>query len=322
MSIKEITPGELDTEKFIEEQVGKIKETVGDGIAINALSGGVDSSVVTLLGHKALGDKLRTVFIDHGLMREGEPQMVADVFAGLGVKVEVVDARKEFFAALKGITDPEEKRKIGITQTFYRDVFGKMVKESGATFLLQGTILTDVDETMAGIKAQHNVLAQMGIDTKEAYGYTVIEPVIQLRKPGVRKVARAIGLPESLSERPPFPGPALTARIVGEATPERVELVRKATVITEEALADVDAFQCMAILHEDRVTGIRDGERDFGLQIEVRCWATKDAVTAKPVRVPWEILEKLADRLCAEVPGVVSVTYGIAKKPPSTMEVV
>lgn len=322
MSIEEIKVDELDTEKFIEDQVAAIASAVGDGLAVNALSGGVDSSAVTLLGHRALGDRLKTYFVDHGLMREGEPQFVVDTFAELGVKVELVDSRKEFFAALKGISDPEEKRKIGITQTFYKDVFARLVRESGAKFLLQGTILTDVEETMAGIKAQHNVLEQMGIDTEEAYGYQVIEPVIQLRKPGVRMVAKALGLPDSIAERPPFPGPALTTRIVGEATPERIDLVRKATVILEEELKDVDAFQCMAILHEDRVTGIRDGKRDFGLQIEVRCWDSKDAVTATPTRVPWEILEKLADRLTAEVPGVVSVTYGIAKKPPSTMEVV
>ena len=322
MSIEEIKVDELDTEKFIEEQVAAISAAVGDGLAVNALSGGVDSSAVTLLGHKALGDRLKTYFVDHGLMREGEPQFVVDTFAELGVKVELVDARKEFFAALKGVSDPEEKRKIGITQTFYQDVFARLVKESGAKCLLQGTILTDVEETMAGIKAQHNVLAQMGIDTEESYGYKVIEPVIQLRKPGVRKVAKALGLPDSISERPPFPGPALTTRIVGEATPERIDLVRQATVILEDELKSVDAFQCMAILHEDRVTGIRDGKRDFGLQIEVRCWDSKDAVTATPTRVPWDILEKLADRLTAEVPGVVSVTYGIAKKPPSTMEVV
>jgi len=291
-------------------------------LAVNALSGGVDSSAVTLLGHRALGDRLKSYFVDHGLMREGEPEMVVETFAGLGVKVELVDARKEFFDALKGITDPEEKRKIGITRTFYRDVFGKIVKDSGAKFLLQGTIYTDIEETMAGIKAQHNVLEQMGIDTEEAYGYTVLEPLLQLRKPAVRVVARALGLPESISERPPFPGPALTARVVGEATPERIDLVKKATVITEAELAEVPHFQCMAILHEDRVTGIRNGAREFGLQIEVRCWDTEDCVTAKPVRVPWEVLERLADRLTSEVPGVVSVTYHVARKPPSTMEVV
>jgi len=320
--MQEITVEALDAESFIEEKVKEISGTVGEGLAVNALSGGVDSSAVTLLGHRAIGDRLKTYFIDHGLMREGEPQMVVDTFAGLGVKVELVDARKEFFGALKGITDPEEKRKIGITQTFYQDVFARIVRESGAKFLLQGTIFTDVEETVAGIKAQHNVLGQMGIDTEEAYGYTVLEPVIQLRKPGVRKVARALGLPESISERPPFPGPALTARVIGEATPERIELVRQATVITEGELAAVSHFQCMAILHEDRVTGIRDGERDFGLQIEVRCWDTEDCVLAKPVRVPWEVLERLAERLTSEVPGVVSVTYSVSSKPPSTMEAV
>lgn len=162
MSINEIKVNDLQPEKFIAEKTKEISEAVGDGLAVNALSGGVDSSTVTLLGHKALGDKLKTYFIDHGLMREGEPQMVVDTFAKLGVKVELVDARKEFFAALKGITDPEEKRKIGITRTFYQDVFARLVKESGGKFLLQGTILTDVEETVAGIKAQHNVLEQMG----------------------------------------------------------------------------------------------------------------------------------------------------------------
>jgi len=322
MSVEEIKHDDLDVEKFIDEKVAEISSAVGDGLAVNALSGGVDSSAVTLLGHKALGDRLKTYFIDHGLMREGEPQLVFDTFAALGVHVEIVDSREEFFGALKGITDPEEKRKIGITRTFYRDVFGRIVRESGARFLLQGTIFTDIEETVAGIKAQHNVLEQMGINTEEAYGYTVLEPLIQLRKPGVRKVARTLGLPESISERPPFPGPALTARVIGEATPERIDLVRKATAITEAELADVPHFQCMAILHDDRVTGIRDGARDFGLQVEVRCWDTQDCVTAKPVRVPYEVLERIAARLTGEVPGVVSVTYNVTRKPPVTMEAV
>ena len=135
-------------------------------MAINALSGGVDSSTVTMLGHKALGKRLKTVFIQNGLMRQGEPERVVSLFKKLGVKVEIVDARKEFFAALKGITDPEEKRE-AITQTFYKKVFGRIVKKSGAKFLLQGTILTDVDETIAGIKRQHNVFEQLGIDPQK-----------------------------------------------------------------------------------------------------------------------------------------------------------
>ena len=319
--ITEITAQELNTERFINEKVEEIGSAVGDGIAINALSGGVDSSTVTMLGHRALGIRLKTVFIENGLMREGEPEQVAGLFRKLGVTVEVFDARKEFFSALRGITDPEEKRE-AITQTFYRNVFGRIVKESGAKYLLQGTILTDIDETVAGIKRQHNVFEQLGIDPQEVFGYRIIEPLIQLRKDGVRKIGKALGLPTELFERIPFPGPALSARVIGEATQERVETVRRATVVVERLLKGTDAFQYMAILHKDRVTGMRDGERDFGQQIEVRCWDSLDARTATPTRLSFEILEKLAGEIIREVPGIVSVTYNIAPKPPSTMEAV
>jgi len=321
MGVEEIKTADLNPDAFIAEKAAEIKETVGSGTAINALSGGVDSSVVTMLGHKALGDQLKTYFIDNGLMRKDEPQAVVDVFASLGVPVIKLDAQDEFFAALAGVTDPEEKRE-AITQTFYKDVFGRLVRESGAKHLLQGTILTDVDETIAGIKRQHNVFEQLGIDPQEAFGYKIIEPLVQIRKDGVRKVGEALGLPESIYNRPPFPGPALTARVVGEATRERIELVRLATVVLEQELAAVDAFQCMAILHEDRVTGMRDGKRDFGLQIEVRCWDSVDARVATPTELPFDVLRKLAKRMTDEVPGVVSVTYNIATKPPSCMEVV
>ena len=319
--IREITAQELDTERFIDEQVKEIDGAVGDGTAINALSGGVDSSTVTMLGHRALGKRLKTVFIENGLMREGESEQVAGLFGELGVMVEVVDARDEFFAALKGITDPEEKRE-AITQTFYRDVFGRLVKESGAKHLLQGTILTDVDETVAGIKRQHNVFEQIGIDPEDAFGYHIIEPLIQLRKDGVRKIGQALGLPAEVFERIPFPGPALSARVIGEATPKRIETVRKATVVVERLLKGTGAFQYMAILHEDRVTGLRDGKRDFGQQIELRCWDSVDARTATPTRLPFEILEQAAREIILEVPGIVSVTYNIASKPPSTLEAV
>ncbi len=209
---------------------------MGSGQAINALSGGVDSSVVTMLGHRALGDRLRTVFVENGIMRAGEAEQVVGVFAALGVKVEVIDAREEFFAALKGVTDPEAKRE-AITQTFYRDVFGRIVRESGAKHLLQGTILTDVDETVAGIKRQHNVFEQLGIDPQKTFGYQILEPLIQLRKDGVRKVGEALGLPAATFQRIPFPGPALAARVIGEVTPERIETVRQATTVVEKLLA-------------------------------------------------------------------------------------
>ena len=322
MLILEITLEELDAPGFIKQQVREIATTVGGGLAINALSGGVDSSVVTMLGHQALGKQLLTYFVDNGIMREGEPERVAALFRQPGVPVEVLDAREEFFSALRGLTDPEEKRE-AVTQTFYKTVFGRLVRESGARFLLQGTIFTDVEETIAGIKRQHNVLTQLGIDTKIMYGYTVLEPLLQLRKPAVREVARALGLPKEIYNRPPFPGPALATRIIGEVTPERVEIVRRATAIVEAELVGSDAFQYFAVLHLDRVTGIRDGKRDdYGLQIEVRCWDSTDAVTGTPTRLPYDVLDRLAERITTEVAGVVSVVYNITKKPPSTIEAV
>lgn len=319
--IKEITAKMLNTKGFIEEKVREIRAAVGDGLAINALSGGVDSSTVTLLGHKALGKRLVSVFVENGIMREGEPQRVAGLFRRLGVPVQVVDAKAEFFAALKGITDPEEKRET-ITQTFYKKVFGRIVRKSGAKHLFQGTILTDVDETIAGIKRQHNVFEQIGIDPQKAFGYGILEPLIQLRKDGVRKVGKALGLPAEIFGRIPFPGPALSARVIGEVTPERIATVRKATVVVERLLKGTGAFQYMAILHEDRVTGMRNGKRDFGHQIEVRCWDSLDARKATPTRLPFPVLEKLAREILREVPGVVSVTYNITCKPPSTIEAI
>lgn len=319
--IKEITLQELKPAQFIDDKVKQIQNAVGDGTAINALSGGVDSSVVTMLGHKALGKRLRTVFVENGIMRQGEADQVRSLFKKLGVDVEVVDARQEFFQALKGLTDPEKKRE-AITQTFYKSVFGRIVRESQAKFLIQGTILTDVDETVAGIKRQHNVFEQLGIDPQKTFGYQILEPLIQLRKEGVRKVGSALGLPVEQFDRIPFPGPALAARVIGEVTPERIETVRKATVIVEQLLKNTGAFQYLAILHEDRVTGMRNGKRDFGQQIEVRCWNSKDARTATPTNLPFELLEKLAQQILNEVPGIVSVTYNIATKPPSTIEAI
>ncbi len=319
--IQEIPAASLDSQKFIDEQIRVIRDAVGSNPAINALSGGVDSAAVTMIGHKALGDGLKTFFVQNGLMREGEAERIVAIFRDLGVHVQVVDARDEFLGALKGITDPEEKRE-AVTQTFYKKVFGRLVRETGAKHLLQGTILTDVDETVAGIKRQHNVFAQLGINPEEVFGYKILEPLVQLRKDGVRKVAEAAGLPASIFKRMPFPGPALAARVIGEVTAEKLQLVRKATAITEEILASSGAFQYMAILHEDRVTGMRDGKRDFGMQIEIRCWDSLDARRAIPTRLDWEVLENLSLKILEEVPGVVSVTYNIAPKPPSTMEAV
>ena len=310
----------MDCRKFTEEQITYIKQTVGDAKAINALSGGVDSSLVTVLGHRALGDQLRTVFVDNALMREGEPQRVVKIFADIGIPVELVDAKEEFLSALAGLTDPEEKRQ-AITDTFYSKVFSRLVKESGAKFLLHGTILTDIEETVAGIKRQHNILTQLGIDTKAAYGYSVIEPLKTLRKDDVREVAGFLDLPTEISQRIPFPGPALATRIVGEVTPERLETVRTATAIVEEELADSGAFQYLAVLLNDCATGIRNNKREFGSIIVVRCIESTDARTATVTPLSWDKLNRISERI-TRVNGVNRCLYDLTPKPPATVEYV
>ncbi|MHC4458005.1 MAG: GMP synthase (glutamine-hydrolyzing) [Planctomycetota bacterium] len=310
----------MDCKKFIDEQIAQIKDAVGDAKAINALSGGVDSSTVTVLGHRALANQLKTVFIDSALMREGEPQGVVKTFADMGIPVDLVDARQEFLSALAGLTDPEEKRQ-AVTDTFYSKVFVRLVKESGATFLLHGTILTDIEETVAGIKRQHNILAQLGIDTEADYGYKVIEPLKTLRKDGVREVAKALGLPDEISQRIPFPGPALATRIVGEVTAERLDTVRTATTIVEEELADSGAFQYLAVLLNDRATGIRDNKRQFGQIIVIRCIESTDARTATVTQLPWKKLNRISERII-QIPGINRCLYDLTPKPPATVEYV
>jgi len=310
----------MDYAKFIEEQITEIKKTVGTATAINALSGGVDSSVVTALAHRALGKQLKSILIDNALMREGEPRRVVDIFQKMGIPVELVDAREEFLAALKGLTDPEEKRQ-AITDTFYAKVFSRLVKQSGARFLFHGTILTDIEETVAGIKRQHNILSQLGIDPATEYGYTVLEPLKTLRKDGVRAVGKLLGLPDELTRRIPFPGPALAARIVGEVTPERLATVRAATAIVEEELADTGAFQYLAVLLNDYATGIRDNKREFGQIIVVRCIESIDARTATATRLPWDKLERICRRI-TDIKGVNRCLYDLTPKPPATVEYV
>jgi len=310
----------MNYQEFVDSQIVQLKETVGDAIAINALSGGVDSSVVTVLAHRALGTQLKTYFVDSALMREGEPQRVAKTFADMGIVVELIDARAEFLAALEGLTDPEDKRN-AVTNTFYAKVFSRLVKETGAKFLLHGTILTDIEETVAGIKRQHNILAQLGIDPQEAYGYTVLEPLKTLRKDGVREVARVLDLPAEITERIPFPGPALATRIVGEVTEQRLETIRKATAIVEEELGDSGAFQYLAVLLGDKATGIRDDKREFGDIVVVRCIESVDARTATATELDWPKLNKICSRI-TEVPGINRCLYDLTPKPPATVEYV
>lgn len=308
----------MDYQRFIDKQISEISNAVGDGIAVNALSGGVDSSVLTVLAYRAIGDRLKTYFIDNDLMREGEPRSVAKRFADMGVPVQVVDSKREFLSALTGLTDPEEKRH-AITDTFYKDVFSRLVRESGAKVLLQGTILTDIEETVAGIKRQHNILEQLGIDPEKEYGYRVLEPLKTLRKDGVREVAKLLGFSEEMWNRIPFPGPALAARIVGEVTEERLRVVRRATAIVENELQDTGAFQYLAVLLSDKATGIRDNRREFGDIIVVRCIESVDARTATATELPWTKLNRICQAV-VDIPGVNRCLYDLTPKPPATVE--
>jgi GMP synthase (glutamine-hydrolysing) len=308
----------MNETKSIEQRINEIKETVGSERAISALSGGVDSSACTVLAHRAIGSNLKVIFIDDGLMREKEPEQVSQVFRDLGIEVDVIDAEDEFFQALKGKLDPEEKRK-AFRSTFYT-VFGREVLKSEAKFLVQGTIAADIIETQGGIKTQHNILEQIGIDPEKGFGFKVVEPVKDLFKPQVREVAKELGLPEMIYSRMPFPGPGLATRVVGEVTPDRVSLVRRATQIVEEEIEPLKPFQAFAVLLSDRGTGVEEGKRKFGEIVIVRSVESKDAMTAEPTEVPWEVLMKISRRMTGEIPEVVRVAYEITPKPPATIE--
>jgi GMP synthase (glutamine-hydrolysing) len=308
----------VNVKKFIETQVEEIKKTVGKGKAISALSGGVDSSTCTVMAHRALGSQLKSIFIDNGLMRAGEPQEVSKIFGNLGITVDIVDTKKEFFSALKGKIDPEEKRK-AFRYAFYSS-FGREVLKSKALFLVQGTIAADIIETQKGVKTQHNILEQIGIDPEKGFGFKVVEPIKELFKHEVRLVAKELGLPEKIYNRMPFPGPALATRVIGEVTPERVALVRAATVIVEEEVAPLKPFQAFAVLLSDKGTGIVDGKRTFGNIIVIRSVESKDAMTAEPTAIPFDILTKMAKRITKEIPDVSRVAYELTSKPPATIE--
>lgn len=308
----------MDVQRFVEDQVVAVRSFIGTEKAISALSGGVDSSACTVLAHLAIGDRLKVIFIDDGLMREKEATEVNQIFAVLGISVNIVDAREEFFAALEGIADPEQKRK-AFRDTFYT-VFGREVLQSGARFLVQGTIKADIIETQGGVKTQHNILEQIGIDPQKGYGFRVIEPLKELFKHEVREVAKKLGLPENIHQRMPFPGPGLATRVIGEVTPERVSLVRRATVIVEEEISPLKPFQAFAVLMSDKGTGIEGGARRFGNVIIVRSVESKDAMTAAPSQVPWDILMKISQRITTEIPEVSRVAYEITPKPPATIE--
>ncbi len=305
----------VNAHKFIEEAVEEIKRTV-KGKAIIALSGGVDSSVAAVLVHKAIGKNLVAVFVDHGFMRKNEPKQIEEIFKKkLGMNLRMIDASDRFFDALKGVKDPEKKRKI-IGELFIR-IFEEVAKEEKAEYLVQGTIAPDWIESHGGIKSHHNVAGlPSGMKLK------LVEPLRDLYKDEVREVARALGLPKEISERMPFPGPGLAVRVLGEVTREKIEIVREANAIVEEEVekAGIKPWQAFAVLMNDKTVGVKGDIRDYGYTIAVRIVESVDAMTANAMEVDWKLLKTIMKRITREVPNVTRVLYDITDKPPATIE--
>ncbi|MGC8976839.1 MAG: ATP-binding protein [Candidatus Ratteibacteria bacterium] len=307
----------FNPKKFIKEKVEELKKKIKDKKALIAISGGVDSTVCAVLTKKAIGDNLVAFFIDDGLMRENEAEEVSKILSQKGINLEIWNVEENFFEALKGKIDPEEKRK-AFREVFYKTL-SQAIRSYSADFLIQGTIAVDIIETQKGIKTQHNVLSQIGINPLH-YGLVIIEPLKELYKNQVRMVAKALGLPKKVYDRKPFPGPGLATRIIGEVTRDRVEKIRIATRIVEEELKEKEIFQAFPVLFSDKATGIIDGKRALGDIIAIRAVKSENALTAEPVKILWKRLYKIRDRILMEVPGVIKVLFDITPKPPSTIE--
>ena len=310
-------------EDFIEKAIRKIKEAVGEGNAIIALSGGIDSSTATALAAKAIGKRLTAVFVDHGFMRAKEPDFVKKTFEDMGINFVAVDAKQRFYNRLRGVTDPELKRKI-IGEEFIR-VFEEIAKKVGAEYLIQGTIYPDRIESgfrkfSDKIKTHHNVA---GLPSHMEFK-GIVEPLRDLYKDEVREIAKRLGLPEKIVHRQPFPGPGLAIRIVGEITPEKIEIVRKADEIVREEIEkvglDKDLWQYFAVLTGTLTTGVKGDARVYGYTVAVRAVESREAMTASFAKIPYEVLERISTRITGEIPEVVRVVYDITHKPPATIE--
>ena len=308
---------------IMDEQVNEMKKTVGRGKAIIALSGGIDSSTAAIIASRALGQNLTAVFVDHGFMREGEPKFVEETFGKLGVKVTIINASDRFFRKLKGVVEPEEKRRI-IGNEFIR-VFEEEARRTGAEFLIQGTIYPDRIESgfrkhSDKIKSHHNVA---GLPTDIRFK-AVIEPLRDLYKDEVRKLAKTLGLPDSITRRQPFPGPGLAVRVIGEVTPEKVELVRKAEKIVSEEVEKSGLqdglWQYFAVLTDTKSTGVKGDSRAYGYVVAVRAVESREAMTASFAKISFDVLERISTRITNELPLVTRVVYDVTHKPPATIE--
>ncbi len=317
--------GEWSAASFVERSVSEIRETVGDGRVICALSGGVDSAVTAALVHRAIGDQLTCVFVDNGLMRQGEPEQIVDVFEGLDLNLVHVDATEGFLGALRGVADPERKRLI-IGEEFIR-VFDQQATGIGSVdYLAQGTLYPDVIESKtpeskegARIKSHHNVGG-----LPEHMRLKLVEPLRYLFKDEARQVGLELGLSEDIVYRQPFPGPGLAIRIIGDVTHEKLETLRAADWIVMREIESAglyrELWQSFAVLTDTHTVGVMGDYRTYDYVIAVRAVTSSDAMTADWARLPYDVLARISTRIANEVPGVNRVVYDITSKPPGTIE--
>ncbi|MFD2211720.1 glutamine-hydrolyzing GMP synthase [Virgibacillus halophilus] len=315
--------GDWTMENFIDIEMQKIREQVGDRKVLCALSGGVDSSVVAALIHKAIGDQLTCIFVDHGLLRKNEADEVMKVFADdFHIRVIKVDAKDRFLSKLKGVDDPEKKRKI-IGNEFIYVFDDEAAKLKDTDFLAQGTLYTDViesgTETAQTIKSHHNVGG-----LPEDMQFELIEPLNTLFKDEVRELGTQLGIPEHIVWRQPFPGPGLAIRVLGEVTEDKLEIVRESDAILREEIAaaglDRDIWQYFTVLPNIRSVGVMGDQRTYDYTIGIRAVTSIDGMTSDWARIPWDVLEKISTRLVNDVDHINRVVYDVTSKPPATIE--
>jgi GMP synthase (glutamine-hydrolysing) len=302
----------VDAEAFIPGAVSEIEDEIGDGRAVMALSGGVDSSVCATLAYEAVGDSVTPVYVDTGLMRKGETATVRETFDYMD-SLRVVDARDRFVGALEGVTDPEEKRRV-VGENFIR-VFEEVAREVDADHIVQGTIYPDRVESEGNIKSHHNVGGLP--DAIDFDG--IVEPVRDLYKDEVREVARELDLPTEISERMPFPGPGLAVRTVGEVTEEKLEVAREANAVVEDEVEEYEPWQALAAV-VGRGTGVKGDERVHGWIVVVRAVESRDGMTAQAIELDWETLQRIQSKITGALPSVARVAYDVTHKPPATIE--
>jgi GMP synthase (glutamine-hydrolysing) len=310
-------------EDIVEKMIRELKVEVGEGKAVIGLSGGIDSSVATAIAAKALDDRLTAVFVDHGFMREGEPESIKKAFEKFKINLIIADSKKRFMDRLRGVVDPEKKRKI-IGEEFIR-VFEEEAEQTHAEYFIQGTIYPDRIESgfrkhSEKIKTHHNVA---GLPSKIKFK-KILEPLRDLYKDEVRKVAMILDLPLEIVNRQPFPGPGLAVRIIGELSEEKVRIAKKADKIVTQELEQHGLNECLwqyfAVLTDTKATGVKGDARAYGFVVAVRAAESREAMTAKFAKIPYDILETISTRIANEIPEVTRVVYDITHKPPATIE--